>query len=186
MLRKLPNDFRFPQISSDPSLPPKKKILSTLAKESLKIEIELFPLFHMKTKVFLKYFVRGLVWFTKRQLLWPHNFFDANSYCYQKTSSNARKKSNFSKAPNRIFTLDASVFRNSCSQMFYKIGVLKILQIFTEKHLCRNIIFDKVAVFHAGNLLKKSLYRCFSVNFAKMLRTFILQNTAVWLFLPFE
>ena len=57
---------------------------------------------------------------------------------------------NFSKAPNRIFTLDASVFRNSCSQMFYKIGVLKILQIFTEKHLCRNIIFDKVAVFQAG------------------------------------
>ena len=91
-----------------PSLPPKKKILSTLAKESLKIEIELFPLFHMKTKVFLKYFVRGLVWFTKRQSLWPHNFFDANTYCYHKTSSNVRKKSNFSKAPNSVFTLDAS------------------------------------------------------------------------------
>ena len=41
------------------SLPPKRKILSALAKDSLKIEIELFrsALFHMKTKVFLKYFV---------------------------------------------------------------------------------------------------------------------------------
>ena len=41
--------------------PPEKKILLTLAKESLKIEIELFSyaLFHMETRVFLKYFARG-------------------------------------------------------------------------------------------------------------------------------
>ena len=46
----------------EPSLPPKKKILLTLAKDSLKIEIEPFrsALFHMETRiVFLKYFVRG-------------------------------------------------------------------------------------------------------------------------------
>ena len=41
--------------------PPEKKILLTLAKESLKMEIELFSyaLFHMETRVFLKYFARG-------------------------------------------------------------------------------------------------------------------------------
>ena len=44
-----------------PSLPPKKKILSILAKDSMKIEIELSHsvLFHMESRVFLKYFVCG-------------------------------------------------------------------------------------------------------------------------------
>ena len=43
------------------SLPPEKEILSMLATDSLKIQIELFrsALFHMKTRIFLKYFVRG-------------------------------------------------------------------------------------------------------------------------------
>ena len=47
-----------------PSLPPKKKILATLAKESLKMESQLFrsALFHKKTNVSLKYFVRGCLW----------------------------------------------------------------------------------------------------------------------------
>ena len=47
-----------------PSLLPKKKILSILAKDSLSIETELSrsALFHVKTKVFLKYFVRGCLW----------------------------------------------------------------------------------------------------------------------------
>ena len=47
-----------------PSLLPKKKILSILAKDSLSIEIELSrsALFQVKTKVFLKYFVRGCLW----------------------------------------------------------------------------------------------------------------------------
>ena len=42
-------------------VPPKKKILSLLATDSLKIEIKFSSsaLFHMKTRVFLKYFVRG-------------------------------------------------------------------------------------------------------------------------------
>ena len=43
------------------SLPPKKKILLILAKDSLKIELNFSRsvLFHMETRVFLKYFVRG-------------------------------------------------------------------------------------------------------------------------------
>ena len=42
-----------------PSLPPKKKILSMLAKESFKKEIEFFALFHIEIRVFLIYFVSG-------------------------------------------------------------------------------------------------------------------------------
>ena len=45
-----------------PSLPPKIKTLLILAKNCWKIEIIKFPrnaLFHMKTRVFLKYFVHG-------------------------------------------------------------------------------------------------------------------------------
>ena len=47
-----------------PSFSPKKKILSILAKDFLKIEIELFRslLFHMKTRGFLKYFLRACFW----------------------------------------------------------------------------------------------------------------------------
>ena len=43
------------------SLPTKKKILSTLPKDSLKIEIKLFPgdAISHETKVFLKYFLCG-------------------------------------------------------------------------------------------------------------------------------
>ena len=45
-----------------PSLLPEKKKLSILAKNSLKIENELTrsEIFHMKTRVFLKYFIRAL------------------------------------------------------------------------------------------------------------------------------
>ena len=47
-----------------PSLPPKEKTFSILAKDSLKIEIEpsRSALFHMKTRVFLKYFVGTRLW----------------------------------------------------------------------------------------------------------------------------
>ena len=48
-------------LNLDPSHPPKKKVLSILTKDTLKIEIELFHsvLFHMKNRVFLKYFACG-------------------------------------------------------------------------------------------------------------------------------
>ena len=36
-------------------------------------------------------------------------------------------------------------FRSNCSNVFYEKGVLKILVEFTGKHLCRVLLFNKVA-----------------------------------------
>ena len=33
--------------------------------------------------------------------------------------------------------------RSSCSQMFYKAGVVKNFAKFTGKHLCRSLVFNK-------------------------------------------
>ena len=59
-----------------------------------------------------------------------------------------------------------------------KKGVLRNLAKFTGKHLCQRFFFNKVAGIRPATLLKKSLWhRCFPVNFAKFLRTLVLQNT---------
>ena len=66
------------------------------------------------------------------------------------------------------------IFKSSCSQMFYKIGVLKKFAKFSWKHL------------RPATMLKKRLQRrCFTVNFAKFLRTRFLQNTSGRLLLFF-
>ena len=59
------------------------------------------------------------------------------------------------------------LIRSSCSQIFLKIGVLKILAIFTEKHLCWSLFIEN-----------RFQHRRFSVNIAKFLRTAFLQNTS--------
>ena len=48
-------------------------------------------------------------------------------------------------ATKAFLVLIKSRCRNSCSQMFFKIGVLKNFAIFTVKHLRKNTIFNKVA-----------------------------------------
>ena len=71
--------------------------------------------------------------------------------------------------------------------MFYKIGVIKRFQKFTEIHLHRSLCFNKYAVFQSGTLLRKILpYKCFSVNFAKFLRIPIFQNASQLLLFHFE
>ena len=60
-----------------------------------------------------------------------------------------------------------------------KKGVLRNFTKFTGKHLCQRLFFNKVVGLRLATLLKKSLWhRCFSVNFAKFLRTPLLQNTS--------
>ena len=56
-------------------------------------------------------------------------------------------------------------------EVFCKKVVLKNYTKFTKKHLCQSLFFNKVA----GLTL---WHRCFSVNFAKFLRTPYLQNTS--------
>ena len=51
--------------------------------------------------------------------------------------------------------------------MFFKVGALENVAIFSEKHLCRSIFLNKVAGLQA-----------FSVNIAKFFRTAFLQSTS--------
>ena len=67
--------------------------------------------------------------------------------------------------------------------MFYKKGVLKNSTIITGKHLCWSLFLP---VWSPCNFIKKRLQRrCFPVNIANILRTF-LQNTSSRLLLEVE
>ena len=83
--------------------------------------------------------------------------------------------------------------KNSFSQMFFKIGVLKNLknlknfskQVFLNIHRKIPVLesfFNKVGSLESCNLLKKRLqHRCFLVNIAKFLRTTISIKHLRWL-----
>ena len=73
-----------------------------------------------------------------------------------------------------------SIIRNSLSQMFFKICVLKIFPIFTGKHLCWRLFLIKLQAFQTYNFIKMRLqHRCLPVNIAQFLRTaFFLKNTS--------
>ena len=74
--------------------------------------------------------------------------------------------------------------RSSRLQMFFKIGVLKDVSIFTEKHLCRSL-FNKLAGLQLWILLKKRLqHRCFPVSTAEFLRTTFMKHLQ-WLLLKY-
>ena len=53
---------------------------------------------------------------------------------------------------------------------------------FTGKHLCRSLLFNKVAVLRPETLLKRRLWqRCFPMNFVKFLKTpFLLSKSIDW------
>ena len=62
--------------------------------------------------------------------------------------------------------------RSSLSEVFYKKGVLTTFAKFTEKQLCQNLFFNKVARNRTATLLKKRVcYRYFPVDFGKFLKT---------------
>ena len=63
-------------------------------------------------------------------------------------------------------------------------AVLKNFAIFTRKHLCWNLFFNKVAGLQACNFIKKRLQRRrLTVNIPKYLRTPLLKNICERLFL---
>ena len=65
-----------------------------------------------------------------------------------------------------------SSYRSSGPDVFCKKDFVRNSAKFTEKHLCQRLFFNKVVGLRPGTLLKKSLrYRCFPVNFVKVLRT---------------
>ena len=56
--------------------------------------------------------------------------------------------------------------------MFCKKRVFKNFGKFTWKHLCQSLFFNKVASLRPATLFKMKLWQsCFTVNFAKILRT---------------
>ena len=74
--------------------------------------------------------------------------------------------------------------RSSHRRWFVKRGVFKNFAKFTGKHLRYSVFFNKVAGLLPSNLSKKRLWRrCFPVNFAKFLRTPLLESTSKRLFL---
>ena len=74
------------------------------------------------------------------------------------------------------------------SQMFYKIGVLKMLAKFKGKHLCQSHSLNKVTGLRPATLLKKRLqHRNFPANFANFLRmSFFRKNTPSSCFFCFK
>ena len=57
-------------------------------------------------------------------------------------------------------------------EAFCKKGALKYFTIFVRKHLCQNLLFNKVGGLKPATLSKKrTRYRCFPVNFTKFFWT---------------
>ena len=73
--------------------------------------------------------------------------------------------------------------KSSCSQMFFKVGVLKNFTNLTGKNLCWGLFFNKVAGVTTCNFIKKRLkHRCFPVVIAKFLRAAFFIDTSVCCF----
>ena len=69
--------------------------------------------------------------------------------------------------------------RNSHRRCSIKRDVLKKFTKFIGKHQCHSLFFNKVAALRPATLLKKRLWqRYFLLNFAKLLKTPVLQNTS--------
>ena len=78
------------------------------------------------------------------------------------------------------------LFRTSPRRCSVKKGALKNFAKLTRRQLCQSLFFNKVPGLRPATLLKMRLWRrCFSVNFAKFLRTLFLQNSSRRLLLIF-
>ena len=79
------------------------------------------------------------------------------------------------------------IYRSSHQRCFVRKDVLRNFTKLTGKHLCQSLFFNKVADLKPATSLKKRLcHRCFSVNFAKFLKTPFLQNTSGRLLLDMQ
>ena len=80
-----------------------------------------------------------------------------------------------------------TIFRSSHRRCSVRKGLLRNFAIFTGKHLCQSLFFNKVAGPRSAALLEKRLWcRCFPLCFAKFLRTPFLQITSGRLLLYLE
>ena len=68
--------------------------------------------------------------------------------------------------------------RSSCSQIFFKIDALKNFEIFTGKHLCWSLFFNKVVGLRSENTF---FYRTLPMAASGEQRTLVLCSLAVFL-----
>ena len=79
---------------------------------------------------------------------------------------------------NWLFVFQKNI-RNSHRRYSARKGVLKNFEKFTEKRLCQSLFLNKFVDLRLATLLKNRLWqKCFPVNFAKFLRTHLLQNNS--------
>ena len=72
---------------------------------------------------------------------------------------------------------NASIYRSSCLEVFYKKNAHKISQN-SEENTCARIFFLITLQAKGCNFIKKRLWhRCFLVNFERFLRTFFFYGT---------
>ena len=69
------------------------------------------------------------------------------------------------------------VFGSLPEELFCKKYVLENFEVFTGKHLCRSLFFNKVADLRSSTSIKRDSDMGFFANFAKFLRTLFSENT---------
>ena len=81
------------------------------------------------------------------------------------------------KSPLEILRNSSTIFRNSHRRRSIKKAFLKDFVIFTGKHLCWGLFFDKVAGHQSCNFIKRRLqHRYFLVNIGKFVIAPIFKN----------
>ena len=70
------------------------------------------------------------------------------------------------------------IIRSSHQGCFMKKGVPRNFTEFTGKHPCQIFLFNKVAGLRTATLFKRFGHKCFPTNFAKFLKTALLQDTS--------
>ena len=81
------------------------------------------------------------------------------------------------------FTGENRVPRSSRSQMFFKIGVLKILGIFTRKRLCWSLFLIKLQTLRPATLLKETPTRLLSCEICQIFKNTFFTEHLWWLLL---
>ena len=73
--------------------------------------------------------------------------------------------------------------RSSHSEMFFKIGFLINLAIFTEKHLCWSLFLIKSQAFRPATLLKRDSTQVFSCEYSENSKNTFFKEHLRWLLL---
>ena len=104
--------------------------------------------------------------FEDNQILFQWTLFYAEASDYKNPADKQTKNLGVT------FGLKLRRFISQKQEVLREKDVLRNFVKFTEKHLCQSLFYNKCAGLRPATLLKKRLYcMCFSVDFAKFLRT---------------